>query len=163
MVTALNFPIFTRSLKECLSKILAYLVCGERKKEKETVELSKYKKMINFGAKNFFRINDFETPTKKEERKKGKLPKPFPSLSFFRPNKSIIQNYENSKRFELSKTKNATKFGKKNSLGSTNIKNQQKRRKEIKGNLPKPFPSFSFFRPNKSIIQNFKNSKRLNL
>ena len=45
----------------------------------------KYKKNEQIWTKKFPNINDYEKPRKKEERKKGNLPKPLPSFSFLRP------------------------------------------------------------------------------
>ena len=63
-----------------------------------------------------------------------------------------IKNFKNSKVIESPKYKNTTKFGPKSQVEKTLGKQTKKEERKKEGNLPKPLPSFSFFRPLLSLL-----------
>ena len=65
------------------------------------------------------------------------------------PNKIIIRNFKNSKPLESSKHKKHDQIWTKITIPQLNNheKTNKKGGKKEEGNLPKPLPSFSFFRP----------------
>ena len=69
----------------------------------------------------------------------------------FQEYKFLYQNPKNSKPFESSKKR--PNLEKKTLPKSNNHENNQKKEgKKNEGNLPKPLPSFSFFRPLLSLF-----------
>ena len=74
------------------------------------------------------------------------------SNSSQRPNKSIIKNFKNSKPLESSKHKKTRRNLDQNHHAPIKLRKQKKGGKKKEGNLPKPLPSFSFFRPFLSLL-----------